>query len=302
MKKILSVLVSIFTCLSFCGCKKNGSESVKFVASCYPVYIMALNIAKEVSGVEILNMSERHKGCLHDFRLESEDLKRIEKSSAFIINGAGMESFLEKVTKELPNINIIDSSAGISLLKDDDDDKEECSEEHHHHEYNPHTWVSVSNYIKQVENIAGGMAEIDYKNREVYEKNAREYISKLNDLKNQMHNELDNVNDKNIVTFHEAFPYFAQEFGLNIVSVINHDPEDEPSAKELKETIDLIKETNTRVLFVEPQYSSGSAEIVSKETGAKIYTLNPAATGDNSMNSYIDTMKKNLEVLKSALG
>ena len=145
------------------------------------------------------------------------------------------------------------------------------------------------------------MIAADLLHAEQYKKNEEEYISKLINLKNEMHAKLDNVKNKNIVTFHEAFPYFAKEFNLNIVSVINHDPENEPSAKELTETIDKSKKTNTCALFVEPQYSSGSAEIISKETGAKIYTLDPAVTGENSKDSYINAMKKNMEVLETAL-
>ncbi len=305
MKKFLSGLLSTFLflgfiCLSLCGCEKNNSKSLKIVTSCYPMYVIALNLTDGIEGIEVSNMTERHQGCLHDFQLESKDLKKIEGADALIINGAGMESFLEKVTNELPKVKIMDSSSGISLIKDEDCDEDE-EEHHHHHDYNPHIWVSIENYIKQVENITRGLCEIDSKNEEIYKRNSQKYISKLTELKNQMHDELDNVKYKNIVTFHEAFPYFAKEFGLNIVSVINHDPENEPSAKELKETIDSIKKTDTRALFVEPQYSSGSAEIISKETNAKIYTLDPAATGENSKDAYINTMKKNLEVLKTAL-
>ena len=65
--------------------------------------------------------------------------------------------------------------------------------------------------------------------------------------------------------------------------------------------MESIKKVGNCVLFVEPQYSSSSAEVVSKETGAKIYTLDPAVTGNGSKDSYIETMKKNLETLKSAL-
>lgn len=296
MKKFLNILLSFLVCFSFCGCNKTDSESVKFVTSCYPMYVIALNLVDGIDGVEVLNMSEHHSGCLHDFQLESEDLKRIERSSAFIINGAGMESFLEKVVKELPKVNIIDSSVGVPLIKDDD-----CEDEHHHHDYNPHIWVSVENYIKQVENISDGLGKANPVNKEKYDINAKKYIDKLETLKTQMHDELDNVKNKNIVTFHEAFPYFAEEFNLNIVSVINHDPENEPSAKELSETVESIKKVGNCVLFVEPQYSSSSAEVVSKETGAKIYTLDPAVTGNGSKDSYIETMKKNLETLKSAL-
>lgn len=301
LKKVFSFacLALLFTFMGtfFSGCKKQEDNKVKLVASCYPVYVMALNIADGIENVEVLNMSESHKGCLHNFQLQSEDLKKIEKSSAFIINGAGMESFLDKVVKELPNVKIVDSSSGIDLIKDEDcHHEEECE-----HEYNPHIWLSVSNYIKQIENICDGLCKIDSENAEKYQENADKYIKKLNSLKNEMSSQVSAVSGKNIITFHEAFPYFAKEFGLNIVDVISSEPGSEPSAKEIAEIMEKVKEYNISALFTEPQYSDSSAKVISAETGAKIYTLDPIVTGDGSKDDYINKMKENMAVLKEAL-
>jgi zinc transport system substrate-binding protein len=209
-----------------------------------------------------------------------------------------MESFLDKVMKESPNIKIIDSSEGIELIKDEDCENEEG---HCDHEYNPHIWVSISNYIKQVENIADGLSKIDPAHSDQYKKNTETYTAKLSTLKTKMHSELDGIKNKDIVTFHDAFPYFAKEFGLNIAGVINHEPESEPSVKELTDVIETVKKLSVKALFVEPQYPSTAANIISRETGTKIYTLDPGATGDKSKDSYINVMENNLKVLKEAL-
>ncbi len=299
MKKIISIMSALLVCIFVSGCRKNFAKQTRYVASCYPVYIIALNLIDGIEGTEVIHMSENHQGCLHDFQIQSEDLKNIEKSSAFIINGAGMENFLKKVTDEIPKIKIIDSSQNIELLEND------CHHHHHHHshehDYNPHIWMSIDNYIKQTENIAEGLIESDPENEEKYRKNCEEYISKLKNLKNDITLKLKDVRGKSIITFHEAFPYFANEFGLNIPDVINHDPESEPSAKQISKTINIMKENNINSLFIEPQYKSTAAETISKETGAKIYTLDPAVTGENSKDAYLEIMSKNAETLKEAL-
>ena len=131
-----------------------------------------------------------------------------------------------------------------------------------------------------------------------------EYIKKLSVLRDKMHKSLDNVPHKDIVTFHEAFPYFAQEFNLHIVAVIEREPGAEPTPKELGDTIKQIKESNIKALFAEPQYPSKAAEAISRETNAKVYTLDPAVTGDarpNAYNDYITIMEKNLKTLQEAL-
>lgn len=310
MKRRLIILSLFVLCLIFSGCKKVQDDIFKIVTSCYPVYIMSLNIAKDVPNTKVVNMCDFNTGCLHNFQLKSEDLKKIEESSAFVINGAGMESFIDKIINELPKVKVIDSSESIELLKDSCDCEEEehhehsdCEHKHYHchHEYNPHIWMSVSNYIKQVENIKNNLKILDPLHSELYEENSKNYIVKLENLKNNIHSKLDLVKNKDIITFHNAFPYFANEFDLNIVGVINHEPEEEPNMKELKNLIDLIKDKNVENLFVEPQYPQRVATTIANETNSKVYVLDPAVTGDDSADSYVKTMEKNLNVLCEAL-
>lgn len=303
MKRFFGIILSFCLVFSLTGCSKNSTEKTSIVTSCYPIYIMTLNITKNIDNIQVSNMCDISTGCLHNFQLRSEDLKKIENSSFFIINGAGMETFLDKILKESPDIKIIDSSNNINLICEDCHHDDICSshEHSHNHEYNSHIWLSISNYIQQVKNITQELSRLDTNNSEKYQKNSEEYISKLENLKTEVHNKLDGILNKKIVTFHEAFPYFAQEFGLEICGVINHEPEDEPSIKELKEIIEIIKENNIRSIFVEPQYSQTSANVISQETNAKIYVLDPAVTGDETLNSYINTMKKNAEILTEAL-
>ena len=284
-------------CLLLTGCGgtntagggKDGSFHI--VTSFYPMYVATINITQGVDGVTVTNMTKPQTGCLHDYQLMTEDMKTLEKADAFVINGAGMESFLDKVIEQQKNLKIIDASKGIELLKDDDEE-------------NPHVWLSVTDAILQVKNIAEQLKAADPKHADAYEKNAAAYIKKREALKAEMHAELDTVPNKDIVTFHEAFPYFAKEFGLNIISVVEREPGTEPTPAELQATIEQVKKLPVKVLFTEPQYSPSAAETIARETGAKIYTLDPVVTGeanDQALNAYIDTMKKNMETLKTAL-
>ena len=292
---LFCLLASLCLLLTGCGGTntagggKDGSFHI--VTSFYPMYVATINITQGVDGVTVTNMTKPQTGCLHDYQLMTEDMKTLEKADAFVINGAGMESFLDKVVNQQKNLKIIDASKGIELLKDDDEE-------------NPHVWLSVTDAILQVKNIAEQLKAADPKHADAYEKNAAAYIKKLEALKAEMHAELDTVPNKDIVTFHEAFPYFAKEFGLNIISVVEREPGTEPTPAELQATIEQVKKLPVKVLFTEPQYSPSAAETIARETGAKIYTLDPVVTGeanDQALNAYIDTMKKNMETLKTAL-
>ena len=115
-----------------------------------------------------------------------------------------------------------------------------------------------------------------------------------------MHEELDNLENKNIVTFHEAFEFFAEEFGLNIVGVIEREPGTNPSAGEVAKIIDKIKETSATAIFVEPQYEDSTANVIARETNIPVYTLDPVVTGKLEKEEYENIMKKNLETLEEA--
>lgn len=307
MKKLLALLLSVTLLLGASGCARPAEETprLRVTASFYPIYIMALNITENVPGVRLSNMAGQQTGCLHDFQMQTDDMKNLESADAFLINGAGMESFLDKVTGEMPGLRVVDSSAGIPLLEagEDEGHQHEHGEEEEDggHEDNPHLWVSVDNCIRQVKNLAEGLAEADPAYARAYRQNAADYIAKLTILRDKMHEELQDLSTRDIITFHEAFPYFAEEFGLNIVTVINREPGSEPNARELADTIRLVRESGVRALFVEPQYSRTAADIVQAETDAKVYVLDPAVSGEEDKDAYLNIMEQNLQTLLEAL-
>ena len=303
LTKILTIVFAASMLLTGCNNSAESNNSIEsnnkltIVTSFYPMYISTLNIVKDIPNVEVLNMTTSQTGCLHDYSLSTKDLKTLSSADIFVINGAGMESFLDDVIDEYSDLKIIEASNGISLIEDTDHDE-------HEHDVNPHVWVSISKNIEEVSNIAKELSAFDPNHASEYEANADAYIAKLENLRTEMHAALDNVNNKDIITFHEAFPYFAEEFNLNIAGVIEVEPDSEPSAKEVENIISIINEKNIKALFTEPQYSSKIADTIAKETGASIYTLDPIVTGDaneDAYDDYIVKMQENLNTLKEAL-
>ena len=303
LTKILTIVFAASMLLTGCNNYAESNNSIEsnnkltIVTSFYPMYISTLNIVKDIPDVEVINMTAPQTGCLHDYSLSTKDLKTLSSADIFVINGAGMESFLDDVIDEYSDLKIIEASNGISLIEDTDHDE-------HEHDVNPHVWVSISKNIEEVSNIAKELSAFDPNHASEYEANADAYIAKLENLRTEMHAALDNVNNKDIITFHEAFPYFAEEFNLNIAGVIEVEPDSEPSAKEVENIISIINEKNIKALFTEPQYSSKIADTIAKETGASIYTLDPIVTGDaneDAYDDYIVKMQENLNTLKEAL-
>lgn len=263
-------------------------KTLTIAASFYPIYVATVNIAGDIPGVKVVNLTQPTTGCLHDYHLKPDDLKTLSEAQILVVNGAGMESFLDKAVTQQPDLKIVDASKDIPLIKGEDGD-------------NPHVWVSVSNAIRQVENIRLQLAAIDPDHAAQYSANAAAYIERLEALRAKMHQALDGASKRDIITFHEAFPYFAREFNLNIVAVIEREPGSETSAAELTDTIEIVRRSKIKVLFAEPQYTAKAAETIARETGAKIFILDPVVTGSMEPDAYIKIMESNSKILEEAL-
>lgn len=265
----------------------SRNETV-IVTSFYPIYIMTLNIAAGIPGVRVVNLTPAAAGCLHDYQLTTADLRRLETARFLVINGAGMESFLDRVSQR-KGLTVIEASRQIPLKKTISG------------EPNAHVWLSVPNAMRQVTNIGEQLAAADPAHAAGYRANMKRYLAKLASLDAWMRSTLKPVAGERMITFHEAFPYFADEYGLAIAAVVEREPGAEPSAGEMAQTVELIKKSGVKAIFAEPQYPAKAAETIARESGIRVYQLDPVVTGPATPNAYIDVMKRNTQTLTEAL-
>lgn len=286
--KFTSFFRAFFFLLAAAGASTVASASVRVVTSFYPVYVAAINVAEGVEGTEVHNLAAPHVGCLHDYQLTTADARKLSEARLFLANGAGMETFLDKVRAQNANLEIVDTSKGITLI-----------------ESNPHFWVSPPLAAQQVDNIARALASADPVNAARYMANAAAYNAKLADLSLRMKSGLAASRGAPVVALHDALPYFARDFGLDVVGVLERESGHDPSAKELAATIDLVRAKNVKVIIAEPQYSDKAAQTVARETVAKVCQFDPVATGPSdprrARGAYLRAMENNLDVLREAL-
>lgn len=286
MKKLAALFTAI---LLLAGCSQQTAVEITddftVVTSFYPIYVFTSNITEGAEGVSVQNLTDSDVGCLHNYTVTPGDMKLLEKADLVIINGAGMEAFMADT---LSAVNVVDSSVGVELIDE-------------HGEANPHIWLSVPNAVKQVKNITEGLCKADSKNADLYRKNADAYTQKLNALDGKIRGAVKGEGNKNIVTFHEAFSYFAKEYGFNVIATVHTDGESEPGAAQLAQIIEKVKSEGAAAIFTEPQYSPDSAQLIARETDVPLYELDPAATGEMTPDAYERAMEKNVETLKMAL-
>ena len=265
--------------------KNQDDGTTKIVTSFYPMYILAENITEGASNVELENMANVNVGCLHDYTLTTEDMKKVENADIFITNGMGMESFIDTIINSNEGMYILDSSNDIQNLISHED------------ETNAHIWTSIDNYIIQVRNVAEGLKENDPDNVEIYEKNANEYIQELENLKENYLQELDDLQGKKAICLNEAFEYLGQELGMELITVQTDHEESTISAEMLRSIIDEVKQQNIEIILIDKNDNKANAETIANETGAKILELNSGLTGSMEKNAYIEAMRENFDLL-----
>ena len=280
-----------------------GSLCETIVTSFYPVWLLALNLADGVSDLEVRNLAAPGTGCLHDYQLQTGDMKVLSEADLFLINGAGMESYLDHVLSAFPALPVAEAAEGIPLLAETD--ALEIGESEEGDEVNAHIWLSAANAAAMAENLAQAM-EAQFPDRQPQ---IRDNLEKLRnrflELDQELRDGLSDLPRKSIITFHEAFPYFAQAYGLEIVAVVNREPGETLTPAQLARLAEAIVALGNPPLFVEPQYEDLSARTLAAETGAAVYTLDPVVTGpeENVPLDYYETvMLRNMETLREALG
>lgn len=268
---------------------QEKEEKISIVTSFYPMYIAALNVVGDTDTVKLTNLSEPQTGCLHDFQLTPEDMKLLSTADVFVINGGGIEAFMEEVAASYPSLQIVEACEGIALLQEEDEE-------------NAHAWMSVADYEKQVENIAKGLAEADPAHEKQYQSNAKDYCGRLEDLKERQQAVFAAARGQNVILFHEAYAYVAEDYGLSVSYVMDLDEERQVSAGEVSEVLSAVKKDHVKYILAEKRYGKSMGDTIEKESDARVIYLDPLNRGDYEKDSYLDGMSENIRLLEQYFG
>lgn len=209
----------------------------------------------------------------HTFEPTPSLMVDLSRADLYIMNGAGLEYWIDRLLETNKNMTVLDSSEGISLLAE--------SEE----EIDPHIWLSLRNAAIQAENICRGLTEVDPQNKDYYARNRDDYLEKLKSLDENFNGTFAGKKNKIFIVHHPAWTYFARDYGLNQLPLMEN--EKEPGPKYLGEVIEIARKNNITTLFVEPQYNPKAAETIAQEMNARVVTIDPLAENylDNLINA-----------------
>ncbi len=270
------------------GSTQDGNAqaaSFTVVTSFYPMYIAAENVIGDCEGVALENLSEPQTGCLHDYQLTTEDMKLLSTADVFVVNGGGIETFLTRVAEQYPDLTIVDACEGIALLDD-----------------NAHAWMSMEDYMQQVENICDGLAAADEDpdHGGIYRQNTQSYLAQVEDLAAEGAALAEEIAGRPVVLFHEAYEYLAQELDLEVVGEMDLDEERQVSAAEVAQVLSVIETEQVPVIFAEELYAKDMGDRMEEETDVTVLYLDPLTRGDYDADSYLVGMSENLQLIQDA--
>lgn len=283
------LIAAIALTMLYTGITEDKKDKTQFtiVTSFYPMYVAAANVIGDVKGVTLKNLSEPQTGCLHDYQLTTEDMKLLSKADLFIVNGGGIETFLTDVASNYPKLDIIEACQNVPLLEDGEEE-------------NAHAWMCISDYRIQLAAIGSALEQADPEHADAYHENAEAYDEKLAALQEEQDEIRQAAKGQNVIIFHEAYDYVAEDYGFNVSYVLDLDEERQVSAGEVADVLDQIQKDHVSYIFAEELYGSDMGKTVESESNAKVIYLDACNRGDYSKDSYLTAMQSNIDKLREA--
>jgi manganese/iron transport system substrate-binding protein len=303
-RRIAVLLLAVFAlgAILVTACGDEGGEEEKGVRVVTSIEVFAdlvRNVAGDRAQVTALIPSDADP---HTYEPSPAQVVDVTEADLVLLNGLGFEETLRDIIENnvSAGVPIIEMSEDLSVI---DGDGEHESEDHEHEVGNPHFWLSVQNAMHYVEVARDGLIQVDPEGEGEYRASAEEYLAELSALDEEVAEKVSSIPPakRKIVMHHDAFPYFAERYGMEVAGFVVESPGREPSAAEVAQLVEDIRSLDIPALFREPQFRSRVLEQAASDAGIEICTLYTGAFGDD-IDSYVELMRHDAEELVRCLG
>lgn len=320
MKKIVLTagIVASGLLLAACGNdNENGAGDsaqdlgkIQAVATFYPMYEFTKEVLGETGEVSLLVTAGTEP---HDYEPSAKDMADISDADVFVYNSEAFETWVENLTDNLNEDKtlVIEAADEIELLTTTEEahnheSEAETDEDGHDHDgVDPHVWTDPLMAVKEVQEIAQELGEKYPEQKATFDKNAQNYITKLEQLDADYQAAFKNAENKTFLVQHAAFGYLAHQYGLTQESIAGLSPDQEPTPARLAELKHFVEEHEVSVIYFEENANSKVAETLSNETGVELAVLNPLESLTNDQmeagETYLSVMEDNLAALQKSI-
>jgi len=224
----------------------------------------------------------------HTYEPPPSQIAKLSQAKLVVMNGLDLEAGLEDTIREnvSSSATVLELAAGLPTLED-----------------NPHLWLDVDNAMTYVERIRDALTSADPAGADVYRANADRYLGELRTLDAEVTTTVESIppERRKLVTFHDAYPYLAQAYRLEMVGFVVESAGKEPSAQEIADLTQAIEDEGVPAVFTEPQFSARILQLAADDANVEVCTLYSDAFTDE-VKSYVDLMRFNARELTRCLG
>ncbi len=239
-----------------CGSAGGGEGRMGVVVSVAPLADFVGNVAGDSVEVAVLVPSGSSP---HSYELTPSQMTAVSEAEVYVMVGSGVEFesiWMGEIVEVNPGMLIVDCSEGVELMGSD-----------------PHIWNSPVNARTMVENICDGLVQADPGNGAFYTRNRDDYVKELDVLDGYIRCTLDDFTNRYFITYHPAFAYFANEYGLTQL-VVEHGGK-EPTPQAIQECVDSAIQHDLDYVFVAPQFATDDCETIAAEIGGQTAAMDP---------------------------
>lgn len=261
------------------------ASALKVIVSFQPLHDVVSRVAGDAAQVE---RAAPIGASPHTFDPTVRDIRRIREADLAVMAGLGADAWLEKYVKA--------SGSGGKVLKLGD--VMTFGRRKEGQAIDPHWWLDASLMAQAARRVGQELAALDPAHAGLYRANAEREAKALDALHAELKRTLTPIKGAKLVTFHNAFGYFARAYGLEVAATLAPMHGIEPSVQSMAKAVQTIRRTGAKAVFAEPQLPPGPARTVAREAGVPLFTLDPEGSAQNP--AYMDMMRANRDTLLRA--
>ncbi len=277
-------------------------ETLRVIATTPALASMAMAIAGDDANVELFGPEG---GSSHDFEPSVNDRRRLETAHVLLVNGLGLEGFDTAKVAKSARILHVNCSAGFPedyLIRGDQTQDDHTGHDHGPGEHNPHVWLGTEGALHQAAAITEALAIADTAHAQGYRSRFEALKIRLEALCAEYKPKVAALKKRNFVSNHDAFPYFAREFGLKQVGVIQRTPGHNPTVEQRRAIERMLSNGHAHAIFMEPGYDDAASKIIAENSRLPLGVLDPFDVGKPSADGLENVLRANLETVLKTLG
>jgi ABC-type Zn uptake system ZnuABC Zn-binding protein ZnuA len=291
--RLVGLLLALLLPVALVACGDSGGASttghgVKVVAT--TTQIGALTRAVAGDNVELTVLLSAGADA-HDYEPDPQAVKTVHNAKLVLRNGIGLDDWLTKTVENAGGgAKIVVVTDGVTVMKASGDGTGEDD---------PHVWHDPENAKIMVQNIADALSQADPAQASLFQANAKAYQARLDEVDGEIRSLVDQIpiENRKMVTNHDAFGYFFARYGLQFVGAVFpvSSKEGQASAKDLAALIDLVKSEGVKAIFAEEEVDPKVARELASDTGVIIVTglyadsLGPPGSGADTVDGMLLT-------------